>query len=148
MEQTKFKENFIGQNGLTLGTSPKNVGDWWNLKSCYEWFASRFLYIDDKETDMPHRFFFNEAQHYLQNMVSTYRNEFGGGQYLIYKARQEGISTWVTNRFAWRAMKGPGLRGMIIANEAAPSENLLRMVKLAYDGMTEQLALPLSLIHI
>lgn len=75
-------------------------------------------------------------------MVTTHRNAFGGGKFIILKARQMGMSSWITARSAWRADTQENYRALHVAHDSDGSQNMLDMVKLAHNSLPETLMLP------
>ena len=128
--------------GVDINFNPKTLPQWFKAVSDYEWFAARWIPIADKETSEPHPLRLNASQQYLKWYVETFRNKYGGGNFLIYKGRQFGVSTEIDTMFAHQALKGPGFRAMVFAHENQSADNLLNIVRRPYWKLPEGYELP------
>lgn len=124
---------------VDIGFVPKNALEWRTARDDFRWFAERFILIADKNASKPHPLFLNPTQRRILQYLQTYKNSTGGGNYLIYKARQIGVSTLVSALFAHAALTRPGFKAMQMAHERIASSNLLAMIKLCYNGLPDKI---------
>lgn len=127
---------------ITPDFDPKTADEFDAARQNFRWWAANFQLIADKNAPAPHLFHWNTIQQRLDHIIQTHRNVFGGGRYLIVKARQMGISTYCTLRSGWKACSVPNFRGMHVAHETDASELMLTMVKLSYNALPELVTLP------
>ena len=128
--------------GVPIDYVPQDLYQWGLALGDYEWWASRYCPIADKETTEPHPLRLNASQQYLKWYIETFRNDYGGGNYLVYKGRQFGMSTMIDTMFAHQATKGPGFRAMVFAHETSAADNLLSIIRRPYWNMPESQLLP------
>ena len=126
---------------ITPDFQPMTVGDFGIARSDFRWWSENLQYIADKDSKVRHTFLWNPIQTKLNTIVQTQRNAFGGGRYIILKARQMGLSTWITARSAWRADTQENFRALHVAHDGDGSSNMLDMVKLSHNSLPERLAL-------
>ena len=127
---------------------PSDVGTYGIARSDFRWFSENFQHIADKDTAQRHLFLWNNIQVELNRLVNTYRNAFGGGRYIILKARQMGLSTWITARSAWRADTQSNYRALHVAHDNDGTQNMLDMVKLAHNSLPETVKLPDGIVKV
>ena len=127
---------------ITPVFDPQTADEFDAARNDFRWWSGNFQIIADKNAPVPHLFYWNTIQQRLNHIVETNRNIFGGGRYIIVKARQMGISTWVTNRSAWNACRKPHYRAMHFAHETDASELMLLMVKMSYNALPVTVDLP------
>ena len=122
----------VFSTGVSVLFEPQTKAEWVKARDDYEWFAARWVPIADKEVALPHSIILNSTQRHLKWYFETFRNEYGGGNFLVYKGRQFGCSTLIDTMFAHQALKSPGFKSFIFANESSAADNLLSIVRRPY----------------
>ena len=74
-------------------------------------------------------FTFNRAQRYVHERLEAQRKETGKVRALILKGRQQGVSTYIGERFYHRVSTRIGQSAFIVAHEEKATKNLFEMVK-------------------
>jgi hypothetical protein len=74
-------------------------------------------------------FLFNKAQHYVHERLEAQCKETGKVRALILKGRQQGISTYISERFYQRVSTRIGQSAFIVAHEDKATKNLFEMAK-------------------
>ena len=74
---------------------------------------------------------------FLVELECQQKAKTGRVRVIILKARQLGISTYVSARFFHRCLFEPGLRTFILGHERRASTNLFEMVKRFYEHLPE-----------
>jgi hypothetical protein len=106
------------------------------LRSDLPYFAEHCLKLRPK-TGSSASFVFNPAQLELHRRIEEQKAKIGRVRVIILKARQLGISTYVSARFFHRCLFEPGLRTFILGHERRASTNLFEMVKRFYEHLPE-----------
>lgn len=78
-------------------------------------------------------FIFNRAQRYVHEQLEAQKKELGYVRALILKGRQQGVSTYIGERFYHQTSTRPGRRAFIVAHEEKATSNLFSMVKRYHD---------------
>lgn len=109
------------------------------LTTDLEYFAAKApLFIKDKEGRLaPYRL--NVAQKYLHNRAESMLAKKGYVRILVIKARQLGISTYISARFYHKAVRVFGRTVFIISHIASTTAKLFDMAKRFYDYSGEQM---------
>ncbi|WOB06478.1 hypothetical protein [Piscinibacter gummiphilus] len=79
-------------------------------------------------------FIFNKAQIHVHNQLEEQRERLGYIRALILKGRQQGISTYIGERFYHQTSTRTGRRAFIVAHEDKATSNLFSMVKRYQDN--------------
>jgi hypothetical protein len=79
-------------------------------------------------------FIFNRAQRYVHERLEQQKRELGYIRALVLKGRQQGISTYIGERFYHQTSTRPGRRAFIVAHEDKATSNLFSMVKRYQDN--------------
>ena len=74
-------------------------------------------------------FIWNRAQRYVHEQLEKQRSETGKVRALILKGRQQGISTYISERFYHRVSTHVGQSAFIVAHEDKATKNLFEMAK-------------------
>ena len=98
------------------------------LHSDLPYFAEHCLKLRPKTGSLA-PFLFNPAQLELHRRIEEQKVKIGRVRVIILKARQLGISTYVSARFFHRCLFEPGLRTFILGHERRASTNLFEVVK-------------------
>src|SRR5215468_10373498 len=106
------------------------------LRSDLPYFAEHCLKLRPKTGSLA-PFLFNPAQLELHRRIEEQKAKTGRVRVIILKARQLGISTYVSARFFHRCLFEPGLRTFILGHERRASTNLFEMVKRFYEHLPE-----------
>jgi hypothetical protein len=106
------------------------------LRSDLPYFAERCLKLRPKTGSLA-PFLFNPTQLELHRRIEEQKAKIGRVRVIILKARQLGISTYVSARFFHRCLFEPGLRTFILGHERRASTNLFEMVKRFYEHLPE-----------
>ena len=106
------------------------------LRSDLPYFAEHCLKLRPKSGSLA-PFIFNPAQLELHCRIEEQKAKTGRVRVIILKARQLGISTYVSARFFHRCLFEPGLRTFILGHERRASTNLFEMVKRMYEHLPE-----------
>jgi len=126
---------------ITPDFEPTTVGQFGVARYEFRWWSENFQKIADKDSEKRHLFIWNPIQTKLNSIVDTYRNAFGGGRFIILKARQMGMSTWITARSGWRADTQENYRALHVAHDGDGSQNMLDMVKLCHNSLPDSIRL-------
>src|SRR6476660_7766439 len=86
------------------------------LDTDLEYFAANLLKIRPKAGSLA-PFLFNPAQRELHRIIEEQKAKTGRVRVIVLKARQLGISTYVSARFFHRCLFEPGLRTFILGHE-------------------------------
>ena len=73
-------------------------------------------------------FLFNRAQRYVHEMLEAQKRTMGRVRALVLKGRQQGISTYIGERF-YHQVSTRGLSAFVVAHEDKATSNLYEMVK-------------------
>ena len=122
---------------ITPQFSPQSAGDFGNARANFPWWSHTFQYIADKNTAERHHFIWNPIQWKLNNIVETNRNVFGGVRVIILKARQMGMSTWITARSGWKLDTSQNYRALHVAHDNDGTGLMLDMVKLTHNALPD-----------
>ena len=106
------------------------------LRSDLPYFAEHCLKLRPKAGSLT-AFIFNPAQLELHRKIEEQKAKTGKVRVIILKARQLGISTYLSARFFHRCLFEPGLRTFILGHERRASTNLFEMVKRMYEHLPE-----------
>src|SRR5580700_153556 len=106
------------------------------LRSDLPYFAEHCLKLRPKSGSLAPSIF-NPAQLELHRRIEEQKAKTGRVRVIILKARQLGISTYVSARFFHRCLFEPGLRTFILGHERRASTNLFEMVKRFYEHLPE-----------
>jgi hypothetical protein len=106
------------------------------LNNDLEFFAAELLKIRPKAGSLV-PFAFNAAQRELHRRLEAQRSKTGRVRAIVLKARQVGISTYISARYFRRTIGSPGLRTAIIGHERAASRNLFGLVKRFHDHLPD-----------
>lgn len=106
------------------------------LRSDLPFFAETCLKLRPKTGSLA-PFIFNPAQAELHRRIEEQKAKTGKVRVIILKARQLGISTYLSARFFHRCLFEPGLRTFILGHEKRASSNLFEMVKRMYEHLPE-----------
>src|SRR5262245_57053689 len=106
------------------------------LRTDLPYFAEHCLKLRPKAGSLA-SFVFNPAQRELHRRIEEQKAKTGRVRVVILKARQLGISTYVSARFFHRCIFEPGLRTFILGHERRASTNLFEMVKRSYEHLPE-----------
>ena len=99
-------------------------------------FASEQIRIITKDANkgfVP--FNFNTAQKHVDDTLDKQLKEKGKVRAIILKARQQGFSTYCTNRVLWKSYYTPHSRSVVMAHDSATSDALFQMSKNAIKYM-------------
>ena len=99
------------------------------LKNDFEYYAPRHLVLLDKTTGAQQPFSFNPPQQIVHGAAQKMLHEVGYVRLICVKARQQGVSTYITGRGFWRTSLTPNFRAEILTHEDKATKNLLAMVK-------------------
>ena len=102
------------------------------------WYMENFLKIRDKKTKLV-PFKANNAQRIFNSIIEKTEAEHKLHRYIILKARQLGISTFVEGAIFHDTSTDDYINSMIIAHEDKATQNLFNMSKLFYDELPEGL---------
>ena len=130
---------FAAPNIITPAFKPQTLGEYGDARANYGWWSNNFQHIADKDALKRHLFIWNPIQWELSNIVNTHRNVFGGFKCIVLKARQMGMSTWITGRSAWRADTKENYRALHVAHDGDGTATMLDMVKLAHNSLPDGL---------
>ena len=106
------------------------------LRSDLPYFAEHCLKLRPKSGSLA-PIIFNPAQLELHHRIEEQKAKTGRVCVIILKARQLGISTYLSARFFHRCLFEPGLRTFILGHERRASTNLFEMVKRMYEHLPE-----------
>ena len=106
------------------------------LRADLPYFAEHCLKLRPKTGSLA-PFVFNPAQLELHRRIEEQKAKIARVRVIILKARQLGISTYVSARFFHRCLFEPGLRTFILGHERRASTNLFEMVKRFYEHLPE-----------
>uniref|UniRef100_A0A6M3IS74 Putative terminase large subunit n=1 Tax=viral metagenome TaxID=1070528 RepID=A0A6M3IS74_9ZZZZ len=103
------------------------------LKTDYRFYAEKCLKIKNKSgVIVP--FVFNKAQRFAHAKIEEQKAKTGKVRAIIVKARQEGISTYISGRFFHETSLTPGLDAFIMAHMFDSTRHLFGMAKRFYDN--------------
>jgi hypothetical protein len=108
------------------------------LRTDLEYFAANCLKIRTKAGTLE-PLIFNAAQRRLNEISEEQLKRKGRIRLVILKARQTGISTWISAKLFHTIINSPGVRAMLITHERAASRNLYSMIRRYYDNMPADL---------
>ena len=106
------------------------------LRTDLPYFAEHCLKLRPKTGSLA-PFVFNPAQLKVHRKIEEQKARTGKVRVIILKARQLGISTYLSARFFHRCLFEPGLRTFILGHERRASTNLFEMVKRMYEHLPE-----------
>jgi len=98
----------------------------------YTSFAPNHLRILTKEGTLV-RFYHNQAQQYLWNIINKQRKNKLPVRCIVLKARQMGISTFTAGFVYHRTIHNPYVKSLIIAHDSDSTDNIFNMCKRFYD---------------
>jgi len=98
------------------------------------YFAERALKLRPKIGPLE-PFRFNRAQNALHEIIERQKRETGRVRVIVLKARQLGVSTYISARFLHRIIYSPALRCFICAHEKRASANLYAIVRRFFDNL-------------
>ena len=107
------------------------------LNGDLEYFAAETLRSARKPGLEP--FVFNEAQRKLHAMLEDQKKKTGRVRAIILKARQLGISTYISARYFPQTIRTPGIRTFILGHEKPASTNLYQLVRRFHDNLPEEM---------
>ena len=84
-------------------------------------------------------FIFNEAQRELHRRLEEQKAETGRVRAIILKARQLGISTYISARYFRQTINSPGIRTFILGHEKRASTNLYQLVRRFHDNLPDDM---------
>ena len=96
-------------------------------------FAAEGLVIRSKDA-APRQFRLNSVQRKLDQIIENQKAETGMARAIVVKARQLGISTYVSGRFYHRTRYTRGIRCNIMTHRDDATRNLMGMVKRFYEN--------------
>jgi hypothetical protein len=102
------------------------------LRQDFPLYARAALRIRTK-TGAIERFVLNEAQLYLHASIEDMLRRKGFSRKLVLKGRQQGVSTYFTGRYYWRASGSRGLKVGILTHLDDATKNLFEMVRRYHD---------------
>jgi hypothetical protein len=94
------------------------------------WLARRLLRVRDRNGVM---------QRLKANSVQRAFEETRGRQNIVLKARQMGITTWVSGRFFLKTITGRGVMSVQVAQTREAAEGIFRMVQRYWEELPEYL---------
>lgn len=110
----------------------------WQIRSSFKTYAETCLKIINKAGKVV-PFKVNRAQEYLHACAEDQLARIGKVRIICLKGRQQGISTYISARFYWKASGEFGMRFMILTHLQEATDNLFNMVKRYHDNMPEAL---------
>lgn len=81
----------------------------------------------------------NEAQRKLHAIAEAQKQRTGKVRIIVCKARQLGISSYISARLFHRILHSPGYRAFVIAHEKIASKNIYEMSRRFLDNLPDQL---------
>ena len=108
------------------------------LNGDLEYFAAETLRLRPKAGGLE-PFVFNEAQRKLHAMLEDQKKKTGRVRAIILKARQLGISTYISARYFSQTIRTPGIRTFILGHEKPASTNLYQLVRRFHDNLPEEM---------
>ena len=112
--------------GKVLDERPAGLGG----ETVGTWLAETLLRVRGRDGDeMPLR----------ANAVQRRFEEARGRSNIILKARQMGMTTWISGRFFLRTVTQPGVLSVQVAQTREAAEGIFRMVQRFWDGLPEEL---------
>lgn len=101
-----------------------------------KWYIEKFLKIRNKKGQLV-PFILNDAQNDFIEIMKNTEKEGKLHRYIILKARQLGISTFVSGVIFHDTANNPYKNSMIIAHEDRATQNIFSMQKLYYEELPE-----------
>jgi len=111
------------------------------LRTDLPYFAQRCLKLRTK-SDAVEPFILNPAQLQLHALLEEQRAKTGRVRAVILKARQMGISSYISARLFHKTIHTPGVRTLIAAHERRASTNLYQIVRRYYDKTIPRAVIP------
>lgn len=102
----------------------------------YEFFARHCIKIRTKSGDVK-PFVLNEPQQKLHEVIEGQRKATGVVRVIILKARQQGMSTYVSGRLYWKLSQRKARKGLVVAHIADSTRTLFDMYKRTHQNMPE-----------
>ena len=111
-----------------------------SYKENFAAFAAEHIKIITKDATQGFvPFQFNEAQALITEQLEAQREKTGRVRAIILKARQQGISTYCAARVFWKTYYQAYTRSVVMAHDAATSDNLFNMSRNIIDRMDEDM---------
>lgn len=104
-------------------------------------YAEKFLKIQTKNMELV-SFKYNEIQENLQKRVDELRERGKPVRFIILKARQMGVSTWVQGQLFKRTSTLKHFNSLVAAHVEESSTNLYRMSQRFYDALPNKISFP------
>jgi len=117
---------------------PKLIAIRKRLKEDYKFYAKNSVKIRTKKGDI-RTLDFNPVQDKLQQIVDAQYKAEGRVRVIILKARQQGLSTWVSGRLYFRLSQLPAKKGLVVAHKADSTRALFDMYQRIHAEMPELL---------
>jgi hypothetical protein len=108
------------------------------LDTDLEFYAAEVLRIRPKSGALI-PFQFNEAQRELHRRLEAQKAEKGKVRAIVLKARQLGISSYISGRYFRATLSNPGIRTYILGHERRASSNLYQLVRRMYDHLPDEM---------
>ena len=103
------------------------------LKADYPFYAKKCLKIKTKSGEII-PFVFNKAQKFAHAKIEEQKARTGRVRAVIVKARQEGLSTYISGRYFHQTSLTPGLDAFIMAHISDSTRHLFGMAKRYYEN--------------
>lgn len=104
------------------------------LRQSFEFYAPRCLKIAVKKGGALAPFTLNKAQEYLHQRAEDMLKRKGYIRIIVLKGRQQGISTYISGRFYYKATGLSGVKIGILTHEQKATDNLFAMVRRYHDN--------------
>lgn len=105
------------------------------------WYAKRNLKTVDKSPEKGLvNMELNSAQLYLHDKAEAMLREVGYVRIIVIKGRQQGISTYITARFYWKATMMTAISVFIMAHESEATQTLFEKVQMYWQESHPSLA--------
>lgn len=101
----------------------------------FEYFASNFFKIKDKNTGIISQFKINRAQRYLTHRLDSQLKSLGMVRAVILKGRQQGSSTLIQARYTHRIITTIGKKAFILTHQDDATKNLFDITKRYIDNL-------------
>ena len=108
----------------------------WKLKNDRQWYMEKFLKIRDKRASTS-PLELNSAQKRIMELINEDDKNKKPKRYIILKARQMGISTFVEGLIFHDTSTRENKNALIVAHEESASMNLFQMSKHYYENIPE-----------
>jgi hypothetical protein len=107
------------------------------LATDFEFYASNFIYIRGDEGS--ERFKLNKVQRDLMRVIDGQMAATGKIRIVILKARQQGLSTFVSAYLYWKLSHQGSKKGLVVAHIAKSTQSLFDMYRRAHSSMEPRL---------